>query len=297
MVHENIKKYRIEKGLSQEELAAKVHVVRQTVSKWETGSSLPNAQLLLELASILEVSVDQLLDVDHGTETRQLTTEIETLKEELNMLRCQGERMKQATKKRNLILFCSLLSMLLALIVRNAWLSLLSTSACILLAVVFLYKNLDVLSPASTTAKQFKILRGTTLFNAFLLILCILAALLSSAGFVALSLDQEKLLAMGVVSLLMIFTGFIAPKLPFTRHTGLRLPWTVQDEDTWKLAHQILGFLSIPLALLYIGCALTMDRFVMVTLAAVLLWIGIPGVISALFYFRKMSGRILGHDL
>ena len=292
MVHENIKKYRIEKGLSQEELATKVHVVRQTVSKWETGSSLPNAQLLLELASILDVSVDQLLDVDHGTETRQLTTEIETLKEELNMLRCQRERMKQATKKRNLILFCSLLSMLLALIVRNAWLSLLSTSACILLAVVFLYKNLDVLSPASTTAKQFKILRGTTLFNGLLLVFCIVTSLLSSAGYISLSLDQEKLLAMGVISLLMIFTGFIAPKLPFTRHTGLRLPWTVQDEDTWKLAHQILGFLSIPLALLYIGCALTMDRFEMVTLAAVLLWIGIPGVISALFYFKKMSGRI-----
>ncbi len=292
MVHENIKKYRIEKGLSQEELATKVHVVRQTVSKWETGSSLPNAQLLLELASILEVSVDQLLDVDHETETRQLTTEIETLKEELNMLRCQGERMKHATKKRNLILFCSLLSMLLALIVRNAWLSLLSTSACILLAVVFLYKNLDVLSPASTTPEQLKVLKITTLFNAFLLILCILTALLSSAGYISLSLDQEKLLAMGVISLLMIFTGFIAPKLPFTRHTGLRLPWTVQDEVTWKLAHQILGFLSIPLALLYIGCALTMDRFEMVTLAAVLLWIGIPGVISALFYFKKMSGRI-----
>lgn len=35
--------------------------------------------------------------------------------------------------------------------------------------------------------------------------------------------------------------GNLAPKLPFSRHTGLRLPWTAADEDTWIVAHRILG--------------------------------------------------------
>lgn len=40
MINENIKKYRKQKGMSQEEMALRLNVVRQTVSKWETGVSL-----------------------------------------------------------------------------------------------------------------------------------------------------------------------------------------------------------------------------------------------------------------
>ena len=40
MINENIKKYRKQKGMSQEEMALRLNVVRQTVSKWETGDSL-----------------------------------------------------------------------------------------------------------------------------------------------------------------------------------------------------------------------------------------------------------------
>ena len=47
MLNENIKKYRKAKGLSQEELAERLNVVRQTVSKWETGLSVPDSQSLI----------------------------------------------------------------------------------------------------------------------------------------------------------------------------------------------------------------------------------------------------------
>ena len=40
MIHENIKQFRKAKGMTQEELAVKLHIVRQTVSKWEKGGSL-----------------------------------------------------------------------------------------------------------------------------------------------------------------------------------------------------------------------------------------------------------------
>ena len=50
MLNDNIRKYRKEKGLSQEELAVKLHVVRQTVSKWENGKSVPDAEVLTRIA-------------------------------------------------------------------------------------------------------------------------------------------------------------------------------------------------------------------------------------------------------
>lgn len=61
MFSENLKTLRKQKGLSQEELAIRLHVVRQTISKWEKGLSVPDADLLQRLAEILEVSVSQLL--------------------------------------------------------------------------------------------------------------------------------------------------------------------------------------------------------------------------------------------
>ena len=61
MFSENLRTLRKQKGFSQEELAARLHVVRQTVSKWEKGQSVPDAGTLIRLAEILDVSVSELL--------------------------------------------------------------------------------------------------------------------------------------------------------------------------------------------------------------------------------------------
>lgn len=61
MLNENIRTLRRARGLSQEELAARLHVVRQTVSKWEQGLSVPDADLLIALAEALETPVSALL--------------------------------------------------------------------------------------------------------------------------------------------------------------------------------------------------------------------------------------------
>lgn len=83
----------------------------------------------------------------------------------------------------------------------------------------------------------------------------------------------------------------ISTRLPFNRHTGLRLPWTVHDEDTWNVAHRVLHDLSIPIVLLYLVCTLTVPDFETVTLCAVALWVGLPSVISGVFFWEKMHGR------
>ena len=61
MLGENIKALRKSKGLTQEELAIRINVVRQTVSKWEKGFSVPDAEALQKIADVLEVDVKQLL--------------------------------------------------------------------------------------------------------------------------------------------------------------------------------------------------------------------------------------------
>jgi len=61
MFGENLKTPRKQKGFSQEELATRLHVVRQTISKWEKNLSVPDADTLIRLAEILEVSVSELL--------------------------------------------------------------------------------------------------------------------------------------------------------------------------------------------------------------------------------------------
>ena len=61
MFADNLKTLRRARGLSQEELAGRLHVTRQTISKWENALSVPDAELLLRLAEELEVTVSRLL--------------------------------------------------------------------------------------------------------------------------------------------------------------------------------------------------------------------------------------------
>ncbi len=61
MLNENIKAIRKSKGLSQQELAVKLNVVRQTVSKWEQGLSVPDSDMLISISEALEIPVSTLL--------------------------------------------------------------------------------------------------------------------------------------------------------------------------------------------------------------------------------------------
>ena len=61
MLNENIKAIRKSKGLSQQDLAVKLNVVRQTVSKWEQGLSVPDSDMLISISEALETPVSTLL--------------------------------------------------------------------------------------------------------------------------------------------------------------------------------------------------------------------------------------------
>ena len=71
MFNENLKIIRKAKGYTQEELAIKIHVVRQTISKWEKGLSVPDADMLSKLADVLEINVSELLGSEIKEETNK----------------------------------------------------------------------------------------------------------------------------------------------------------------------------------------------------------------------------------
>ena len=99
MLQDNIRSLRKARGLSQEEVAQRLHITRQTLSKWENGLSVPDAQLLLKLAEILEVSVAQLLEGSTETNEEEQDTVAEQL-ERLNLLLADGKRRRVDHPKR-----------------------------------------------------------------------------------------------------------------------------------------------------------------------------------------------------
>lgn len=71
MLQDNIKNLRKKRGMTQDELAVRLNVVRQTVSKWEKGFSVPDAYMLQKLAEVLEISVSELLGGEPEQEIQQ----------------------------------------------------------------------------------------------------------------------------------------------------------------------------------------------------------------------------------
>ena len=85
MLAENIKAIRKQRGMTQEELATRLNVVRQTVSKWEKGLSVPDADLLKRIAEILETDVSTLLGAPISTETNtnEIAEQLSRINEQL----------------------------------------------------------------------------------------------------------------------------------------------------------------------------------------------------------------------
>lgn len=89
---------------------------------------------------------------------------------------------------------------------------------------------------------------------------------------------------------LVILIGNVAPKLPFNRYTGLRLPWTVRDEATWRIAHRVLGYTAFPIALaLLIG--MFAGASIQFGVGCIIAWVAIPGLYSLWFYLKSAPGQ------
>jgi len=90
MLSENLKNLRKARGMSQEGLADRLNVVRQTISKWEKGLSVPDSEMLIRLAEVLDTSVTVLLGE---------TIDLHSTEEECGELRAIAARLEQLNEQ------------------------------------------------------------------------------------------------------------------------------------------------------------------------------------------------------
>ena len=191
----------------------------------------------------------------------------------------------KADKLRWLLLAFSLTAMLCALLVPFPIIKLSVLCALSVGCLVILYRNMETLTESPEGSPQNRTMKWITIFNLLLLALCVGAVWLQKNG--RLGKIEESWMAVGLVMAVLLVLGNLAPKIPFNRYTGLRLPWTIRDEDTWRLAHRVLGYISFPLAFLYSALLLCGVGIETSTGIVILSWIVVPGGISYIFYRRK----------
>ena len=115
MFHENLKTMRKAKGYTQEELAIKLNVVRQTVSKWEKGLSVPDADVLCKIADVLDTDVSTLLgeEIVEETDKSAVAQQLAKISEQLAM---KNQRSKTIWKVVCIILFVIVVFYILAIV-------------------------------------------------------------------------------------------------------------------------------------------------------------------------------------
>ena len=121
MLKDNLKTLRKNKGLSQEELSIKLNVVRQTISKWETGLSVPDAEMLVKISELFETPVSEILG--ESIEEKE-TNDLKVISEKLEVINEQLSLSKKQKKKRTItfliIIDIGLISLFIMLALLNA---------------------------------------------------------------------------------------------------------------------------------------------------------------------------------
>ncbi|WP_243110145.1 SdpI family protein [Clostridium perfringens] len=158
--------------------------------------------------------------------------------------------------------------------------------------VIFTLIIFDVNAPkiAKLSEGNVKIKTMRTL-NRLTILIIIIGCMFSILSPIKISLDPKtnEILLVGLCSIFIMFFGNLAPKIPFNRYMGLRLPWTVRDEDTWRVAHRILGYVSFPIGIVMFVLSFFFNVETIVV-TGVLTWIIIPSIYSLVFYYKKIKG-------
>lgn len=111
MLKDNLKLARKAKGLSQEELAIKLNVVRQTISKWEQGLSVPDAEMLISISEVFDTPVSTFLG-ENLSESKE--DDLKIISEKLEIINLQLSQRKKENRK---IIHWSLISLCVIIII------------------------------------------------------------------------------------------------------------------------------------------------------------------------------------
>ena len=121
MLKENIKTIRKQRGLSQEELAIKLNVVRQTISKWENGLSVPDSEMLISMSEVLETPVSTLIG-ENISESK--ADDLKAISEKLEIINLQ---LSQRNSTRRKIIHWLLISLCIIIVITLIFLILLNS--------------------------------------------------------------------------------------------------------------------------------------------------------------------------
>lgn len=99
MLKDNLKTLRKNKGISQEELSVKLNVVRQTISKWESGLSVPDAEMLISISEVFETPVSEILGENIEEKEKN---DIKVISEKLEIINEQLSRKQKQKRKRTI---------------------------------------------------------------------------------------------------------------------------------------------------------------------------------------------------
>ncbi|CEJ75527.1 sdpI/YhfL family protein [[Clostridium] sordellii ATCC 9714] len=196
--------------------------------------------------------------------------------------------MKKINSTKTILLTISLLILGIGFIMSDGYIEILILG---ILGIVSLFllniqaTNIVELSEDNPKVKTFRFLN---MFNISIVILCFIFALSLPNNQLSIT-EYNKNLVICLMSVFMMFFGNLSPKIPFNRYLGLRLPWTIRDKETWKIAHKLVGYLSFPIATIMFIASFFFNGEI-VGIIGILTWIIIPSIYSFIFYSKKLKG-------
>ena len=252
-----IAELRTEKNLTQTELGERLGVSYKAVSKWENGICLPDASLYNDICNIFKITKDELF---------------------------AGCRRKINYKNKTnfiLLVLCLILLVVCLFIPKfmNNIMGISIIGIIIIITLAFFTINIYKLTNISKDDKRVKIIK---IFN-YLFIIAIPILIISQYIF-NIENDNSEFIVILIISL-MIMSGAFFYNFPYNKYIGLRLPWTIRDESTWKIAHQIIGIISLPISILTFICAMFFDPEICATIG-ILSWLLIPSIISGIRFYK-----------
>ena len=157
--------------------------------------------------------------------------------------------MKKNDLTRIILLITSLLMLVIGFVMSKSNIEILILGILAIISLVVLDRQASDIVKLSKNNPKVKTFRFLNMFTLLIVVLCFILALSSSDNQVSIT-EDNKILIIGLMSAFMMIFGNSSPKIPFNRYLGLRLPWTIRDEETWKIAHRLIGYLSFPIAII-----------------------------------------------
>ncbi|MFT5874302.1 MAG: putative membrane protein [Clostridium sp.] len=154
----------------------------------------------------------------------------------------------------------------------------------ILILLEFVDYYIPQLTRTPEDSPRIKTLRFVNRFTMFVILIPLVFSILHIES--AFSTSTNEKILVGFVSIIMMVLGNKFPQVKMNRYFGLRLPWTIRDEETWRVTHKLMGNLAFPLAILQLILVFFLPAEVAVGIG-VLSWVIIGSLYSLYFYMKK----------